>query len=76
MIIRSKIPSSYTSAVLSREEKTIDFANTLETAKRILGEENAFTLRLMNNLSEVMRQGSFEVAENERQSVHLEALGL
>ncbi len=50
---------------------------TLEAArKKIRGEDNAFTLRLMNSLSEVMRQSTVEVGEREKQRVFLEALEL
>jgi hypothetical protein len=51
--------------------------DTLEAArKKIPGEDNAFTLRLTNSLSEVMRQGIAQVEETERNSVLLEALEL
>lgn len=52
------------------------FKDTLEAAKSIVGEESAFTLRLMNNLSEGMRDEILEVTYTKRQNILLEALEL
>jgi tetratricopeptide (TPR) repeat protein len=51
--------------------------DTLKAARsKLSGEENAFTLRLMNSLSEVMRQGIVEIVETERKPIFQEALEL
>jgi tetratricopeptide (TPR) repeat protein len=59
------------------EESQQLLRDTIGTARENNGgEDNAFTLRMMNSLSEVMRQAVVDVPEAERQSMFLEALEL
>jgi tetratricopeptide (TPR) repeat protein len=79
--LQTLISQNNLAGLLMKRKKFLESANllreTIDTArKNNNGEENAFILRMMNSLSEVMRQGTAEVPETERQIMFQKALAL
>ncbi len=79
--LQTLISQNNLAGLLMKQKKFLESANllkeTIDTARKSKNvKENAFILRMMNSLSEVMRQGAAEVSETERQIVFQEALAL